>query len=613
MPTVSVPEGVAKYLLIDGQQRLTTIFLLLALLRDRAREAKRDSLAEEIANTLLINPYKTGADRYKLLPTQIDRQAFRSLIDRTDQPSEGSQLLSAYRFFEREMRKNPNIDIEQLKLVVSKYLSAVSITLDPLDNPHLVFEGLNAKGRPLTQADLIRNYFIMRVHVDAQEAVHAQYWSPMQDRLGSALTEYIRHYLIMQLGDTVNVNDVYFVLKDNVSTDNAVDYLAKLERFSRYYARFLTPEHEANARIRHRLSRIRRLDVGVSYPFLLSCYSAYDEHRISEDELCDVMDVIENFSIRRFVCNVPTYGLNKIFAALYSQIDRLKPASLAQGLKAVLQTKNYPKNYDFSQKLKDAKLYGAGDRIVKTKLILEALESSFAHKEQVSFEDLTIEHVMPQTLTKEWHTELGSDAEMTHELYLHTIGNLTLTGYNPELSNEPFRVKRDLLKGSHLELNGCFDSVSRWSREEIKDRGSSLADRALTIWPYFGDESTQEVSASDVVGKVPAALWILGQKFGVASWRDVMETTIDTLAELEPDRFQQLLKEFPHFVGQDKTRFRATRALKCGAFIEVNLGAESIYRFCNTAMSAIGLTSEDWKVETHAPVPSVAIATASPD
>jgi hypothetical protein len=325
------------------------------------------------------------------------------------------------------------------------------------------------------------------------------------------------------------------------------------------------------------------------------------------------MDVIENFSIRRFVCNVPTYGLNKIFAALYSQIDRLKPASLAQGLKAVLQTKNYPKNYDFSQKLKDAKLYGAGDRIVKTKLILEALESSFAHKEQVSFEDLTIEHVMPQTLTKEWHTELGSDAEMTHELYLHTIGNLTLTGYNPELSNEPFRVKRDLLKGSHLELNGCFDSVSRWSREEIKDRGSSLADRALTIWPYFGDESTQEVSASDVVGKVPAALWILGQKFGVASWRDVMETTIDTLAELEPDRFQQLLKEFPHFVGQDKTRFRATRALKCGAFIEVNLGAESIYRFCNTAMSAIGLTSEDWKVETHAPVPSVAIATASPD
>jgi hypothetical protein len=200
---------------------------------------------------------------------------------------------------------------------------------------------------------------------------------------------------------------------------------------------------------------------------------------------------------------------------------------------------------------------------------------------------------------------------MTHELYLHTLGNLTLTGYNPELSNESFRVKRDLLKGSHLELNRCFDTMPSWTREQIKDRASSLAQRALTIWPYFGDESTQEVSAADVVGKVPAALWILGQKFNVGSWRDVMEITIDTLAELEPERFQQLLKEFPHFVGHDKSRFRATRALKCGAFIEVNLGAESIYRFCNTAMSAIGLTSEDWKVETHASGTSAPATTAS--
>ena len=186
MPTVSVPEGVSKYLLIDGQQRLTTIFVLLALLRDLAKINNQPQLAEEINNTLLVNPYKVGHDRFKLQPTQADREAFRAIIDSAPQPERISQVFAAYKFFEREMRKKP-LDIERLKVVISKSLSAVSIVLDVNDNPHLVFEGLNAKGRPLTQADLIRNYFVMRVHVDAQEDVYRKFWRPMQESLGDSL------------------------------------------------------------------------------------------------------------------------------------------------------------------------------------------------------------------------------------------------------------------------------------------------------------------------------------------------------------------------------------------------------------------------------------------
>jgi uncharacterized protein with ParB-like and HNH nuclease domain len=411
MPTVSVPEGVSKYLLIDGQQRLTTIFILLALLRDLAKSNDQPQLAEEINNTLLVNPYKTGLDRFKLQPTQADRESFRAIIDSTSQQERTSQVLAAYRFFDREMRKNP-LNIERLKVVLSKSLSAVSIVLDVNDNPHLVFEGLNAKGRPLTQADLIRNYFVMRVHVDAQEDVYLKFWRPMQESLGEALTEFIRHYLIMELSDTVNVNDVYFVLKDQITPDNAVPYLQGLARHATFYERLLFPDREPNGLIRESLWRIRRLEIGVSYPFLLRCYAQYSATQLPLPEFINILKILENYLLRRFVCNVPTQGLNKVFPTLYVQIQKANPKSLCDGLKAVLQNKNYPKDYDFRSKLKDAKLYGPGDRISKTKLILEGLESAFEHKEQVPYDKLTIEHVMPQTLSDEWKQQLGSDWQM---------------------------------------------------------------------------------------------------------------------------------------------------------------------------------------------------------
>lgn len=597
MPTASVPEGVSKYLLIDGQQRLTTIFILLALLRDLAKVGNHANLADEINNTLLVNPYKVDHDRFKLQPTQADRASFRSIIDSQPQPEQPSQVFAAYKFFEREMRKKP-LNIERLKVVVSKSLSAVSIVLDINDNPHLVFEGLNAKGRPLTQADLIRNYFVMRIHVDAQEDVYKKHWQPMQESLGDSLTEFIRHYLIMELGDTVNVNDVYFVLKDQITPDNAIDYLKTLARHATYYERLLFPEREPDRAIGAALLRVRKLEVGVSFPFLLRCYEQYEVAKISSQELVDILKVLENFMVRRFVCNVPTYGLNKVFPPLYGQIQKTKPTTLCNGLKVVLQTKNYPKDYDFASKLQDAKLYGPGDRITKTKLILEALESSYGHKEQVPYDNLTIEHVMPQSLSDEWKRQLGNDWEMVYELYLHSLGNLTLTAYNSELSNEPFAIKRKRLSESHIELNKSFTVIDTWTRQAIQERSITLTTIALKVWPYFGTESSPASSEGNVVGKTPNALWIFEQRFEVGSWRDVLEITIDTIAELEPDGFNKILDEFPRAVGKDKTKFRSVRELKCGAYIEVHLSAELIYKFCCQAIATIGLSSEDWRVQT---------------
>ena len=594
MPTMSVPEGVAKYLLIDGQQRLTTIFIILALLRDKAKENDQKELAEEINNTLLVNPYKKDMDYYKLQPTQGDRLSFHNIIHAL--PIEAKdKITNAYQFFERKIRQS-HIDGQLLKKIISNNLSTVSIVLDPDDNPHLVFESLNAKGRPLSQSDLIRNYFFMRIHVNEQDSIYNELWKPMQDSLGESLTECIRHYL-MKSGPIVKQSEVYFSLKELVIRGEAIDYLTDLARFAKYYEILLYPEKEPNVLIQQALKRLNRLEVTTAYPFLLNCYHDYIQNIISIDEFVRSLKIIENFMIRRFVCNIPTMGLNKMFPALYSQVQNNNLGNFVEAMKKVLQTKGYPKDIEFRSRLMDASLYSRGERVTRTKLILESIEEFYSHKEQVPFHKLSIEHLMPQTLTEYWQNHLGEDWEITHDLLLHTLGNLTLTAYNSELSNDDFESKKIRLGKSHLEINEYFANKPSWKRKDIEERAAYLSDIAAKIWPYFGDEESDQDEPTTVTGTTPKALWILGQEFIVESWRDVLEQTMNTIAELEPEKFEEIIHQFPRFVGRDKKGFRAIRELKNGAFIEVHLSAQSIQRFCFQALQSIELASTDWKVD----------------
>ncbi len=226
-PTQSVPEDVTKYLLIDGQQRMTTVSLLLAAIRDRAKQLELEPLAPEIEQTLLRNIFKQGNDTYKLLPTQADRNPFIRIM--LGQPAEDGLILSAYRFFAKNMRTSDAASLEKLKRTIVNHLIVVSIVLERDDNPHLIFESLNAKGLPLSQADLIRNYFFMRIHVDEQDRLYEQYWKPMQQRLGDDLTECVRHFL-MKDGANVKQGEVYFALKDRNVFPEANDFAEQPSR-----------------------------------------------------------------------------------------------------------------------------------------------------------------------------------------------------------------------------------------------------------------------------------------------------------------------------------------------------------------------------------------------
>ncbi|MDR3109152.1 MAG: DUF262 domain-containing HNH endonuclease family protein [Planctomycetaceae bacterium] len=596
MPTISVPEGVAKYLLIDGQQRLTTIFVFLVLLRNKAKEKGNTRFADEINNTLLVNQYKDGIDYFKLMPTQIDRQAFENLINEKDTETE-SQIIKSYQFFEKKL-KQTNLEPDKLKKIITNYFSVVSIVLDADDNPYLVFESLNAKGRPLTQADLIRNYFFMRIHVDEQEQIYKDLWLPMQTALGDNLTEYIRHFL-MRNGGTVKQTDVYYALKESITAANAIERLTELQKFAIFYQRLLKPESEPDKQLKKHFIRLNRIEVTTAYPLLLNFYNDYNGGSISKDEFVTILQILENYLIRRFICNVPTNQLNKIFPTIYPQITSKHSGNVVEGFKVILQSKGYPKDSEFELRFRETKIYGEGDRRVKTKLILETLEENFAHKECVEFEKLTIDHIMPQTLSEWWKTELGEDWEEIYDLFLHTIGNLTLTAYNSELSNDDFPTKKKIYEESHLELNKYFAGNVSWTKEAIEKRAEHLANQAIEIWSYFGNENTTLASGQGVIGTKPTSLVILGQYFSVKNWRDVMEQTFKTIADLESEKFAIIADKFSKYVGRDKSKFRQTRELQDGYFIEVNMSAQSIQRLCWQAIETIDLTSEDWIVNVE--------------
>ena len=491
MPSRSVPEGVTKFILIDGQQRLTTLLVLLVAMRDRARK-EPGNLGDKIDDLLLKNRHQDGSDIYKVLPSQGDRASFCALMDGT-QPTKDDKLASAFEFFEKRLRLTPDIGLERLHDVIRKSLVLVSIVLDKDDNPYLIFESLNANGQPLTQADLIRNFFFMRIHVNTQEKMFSEYWKPMQERLSDDLTEFIRHFL-MRDGTLVKQSDIYLTLKENIedrSEKEIVSVLEELSSYSKYYSKLLNPGEEKSSRIAAGMIRLNRFEATTTYPFLLNVYHDYQTGKVSDNDFAAILDVLETFLIRRFICGVPTHGLNRTFASLYGQA--VKTGALVDGVKQGLKDRAFPRDKEFCERFTTCKLYGDGERRQKAKLILERLEMSFGHKETIDLDTMmTIEHVMPQTPTDWWKQELGEEWEVTHETWLDTVGNLTLTGYNPELSNANFASKKVILQTSHVELSRYITAAETWDEQAIGLRGEDLATRALKIWPNFagGKEDT---------------------------------------------------------------------------------------------------------------------------
>lgn len=470
-------------LIIDGQQRLTTITLLLTALRDHWSDKRK-----EIEDHYLINSNKDGDKKFRLILSESDKDTLLYLIDKDRRkPSEpSSKIVENFKFFE-EWVSNTN-ELETIFKELEK-LMIVEIALEKgKDDPQLIFESLNSKGIKLTQTDLIRNYVVMETEVEKQESFYNKYWRAMeeefeQSKRGDLFNKFVRHYLTIKTREIPNINKVYVALKDYQQKEGiGIEELLKdLQKYCGYFCRIVFKK-ETDKDLNKALGFLVDLEMDVVYPLLLELYSDYSDRVLSKDDFRRSIALIESYICRRAVCGLGTNSLNKVFPSFTKHIQKDEYfKSLKAHFGYLTEKQRFPNNDEFKKLFITIDFY----HFKKNEYFFERLEN-FDRKERVYTHEYTIEHIMPQTLTEEWERDLGENFQEIHNKYLHTIGNLTLTGYNPEYSNKSFQEKRDMEKGfkdSPLRLNQDLREES-FGEEEIKKRANDLADLALKIWTY---------------------------------------------------------------------------------------------------------------------------------
>ncbi|MCQ2845229.1 DUF262 and DUF1524 domain-containing protein [Helicobacter pylori] len=482
-------------LIIDGQQRLTTITLLLIALRNHLSDEVKilEKFSRKEIESYLINNNKDGDKKFRLILSESDKDTLLSLIDKNKRkPSEPSvKIVENFELFEKWINENTG-NLETIFKGLEK-LMIVWIALEKgKDDPQLIFESMNSKGIELTQADLIRNYIVMEAETEKeQKNFYNGYWRAMEEDFKQNETlfnRFVRHYLTIKTGEIPNIKKVYKALKDYQQKEGIEieDLLKDLQKYCGYFCQIVFKK-EADKDLNKALSFLVDWEMDVVYPLLLELYGDYSDGVLSDQDFGSIIALTESYLCRRAVCGFGSNGLNKIFPSFTKKInkDQYLESIKVHFLSLEKTTGKFPKDSEFRDSLITIDFYRF-KKIKKIKYFLERLEN-FDTEEPVDTQKCNIEHIMPQTLPPKWEEDLGENFEAIHEKYLHTIGNLTLTGYNSEYSNNSFREKRDMEKGfkqSSLKLNQGLKNLESFGEKEIEKRANDLADWALKIWTY---------------------------------------------------------------------------------------------------------------------------------
>ena len=490
----AMPTGVQKYMIIDGQQRMTTLTLLLIALRDYAVSHPEDTTinSRRIDNMLLKNEYESGDERYKLLLTETDRDILVNLVEDKPIPENtNSRLLANHKFFCDQIATKNLAPVEIYESIGK--LQIVNITLDrDVDDAQAIFESLNSTGKELSESDLIRNYVLMGLKPDEQTYVYEHLWRPMElmfeyEKQDSVMDKFFRDYLTMKQTRIPKIDRVYEEFKLyhlNCEFASIRELCQDLLTYSRYYTDMVFVRSK-NATIKSLYDDINNLRMEVAYPFLLKVHNDYAEGIITENDLIEIIKMCISYVFRRSICDIPTNSLNKTFATLRNEI---RSDDYMNSIKAffVLRDdyKQFPDDDKFTAAFVSRDIYNMRSR----NFILSHLENH-GNKAPIIIENYTIEHIMPQNSnpSDEWKKSLGDNWKEVQKTYLHTIGNLTLTAYNSEMSDKPFMVKMDMTGGfkeSALRLNAYLVKLTEWNEKHIRERAQLLADKAKEIWEY---------------------------------------------------------------------------------------------------------------------------------
>ena len=484
----------APLLVIDGQQRLTTLSLLLeALARSLGDTEPLDGFsAAKLRHYYLSNPLESGARFFKLLLSQTDNASLKAVIKNIEQPKEPSVRVTQNFALFTELLAGQKGDLAPVCNGLAK-LVVVDIALSrDQDNPQLIFESMNSTGKELSQADLIRNFVLMGLEPSLQTRLYEEYWRPMeqdfgQEAYGTQFDSFMRHYLTVRTGDIPREREVYEAFKDYSRTtpvrDAGIEALVKeIRAFARYFCA-LALGIEQDATLREAFHDLRELKVEVAYPFLLELYHDYATDSLSASDFAAAVRLVEAYVFRRAICAIPTNSMNKTFATFGKALKKDRYLESIQAHFLTLPSyRRFPADDEFRRDLHTRDLYNFRSR----SYWLRRLENH-GRKERVPVAEYTVEHILPQNpdLPEAWKLALGAEWQRVQHQWLHTLGNLTLTGYNAEYSDHGFADKRDMTGGfkqSPLKVNAGLGQLDTWNEDAIQKRAGRLADQALAVW-----------------------------------------------------------------------------------------------------------------------------------
>lgn len=484
----------APQLVIDGQQRLTTVSLLIEALARAVGDTEpvEGFSAAKLRHYYLSNPLESGERYFKLLLSQTDSASLKAIVKNTEQPPEPSLRVTQNFAFFTELLAGQKGDLAPVCRGLAKLVVVDIVLSRDQDNPQLIFESMNSTGKELSQADLVRNYILMGLEPAFQTRLYEDYWRPMeldfgQEAYGTQFDSFMRHYLTVRTGDIPREREIYEAFKDYSRTkpvqDAGIEALVReIRAFARYFCA-IALGRETNSTLSVAFQDLRELKVDVAYPFLLELYHDYAHERLSAADFASAVRMVEAYVFRRAICAIPTNSMNKTFATFGKALkkDRYLESIRAHFL-LLPSYRRFPSDEEFRRDLHTRDLYNFRSR----SYWLRRLENH-GRKERVPVDQYTIEHILPQNpdLPAAWRQALGDDWQRVQQEWLHTLGNLTLTGYNAEYSDRPFAEKRDMEGGfaqSPLRLNAGLGKMTIWNEENIKSRAGRLADQALGVW-----------------------------------------------------------------------------------------------------------------------------------
>ena len=554
------------FLIIDGQQRLTTISILLIaivdLLKHKKVIPKDDRLIEKITKKHLVDEYQEDQRKIRLKPIKDDCKAFDALFGDESDFVDGSNVTSNFRYF-RDRILNENIDIDDLYDAISR-LQTIDIFLEKDDDPQLIFESLNSTGLELEEGDKIRNFILMGLSSELQEKYYEAFWNKIEKNTNFKVSDFFKDYLTLKLNRTVVIKDIYFTFKDYVKKNNDdIEALLKdLLEYSKLYAIILNPMQYQNS-FTAVLVRLSQLEFTVIFPVVLAILKRWNEKNLTDQEVTELLRVTEIFLFRRLIVGLATNALSKIFATLDKDVTKKAQssqlASYAESYKYVLLNKEessrFPNDEEFEQALFSRNIYAMSS---KNKAYLFSFLENEESKEQINVIErikdgtYTIEHIMPQTLSPVWQKELGEKSQQIHEQWLHTLPNLTLTGYNSKYSNRPFKDKLDVengFKDSNLRLNQYVRECLKWTEDELVERQSRLSKKSLKLWYYPTTsyappvEETNEYLLEDdfdFTGYTLVSYTLYDVESKVQSWKEMQIDVVKYLLEQHTTKIMSL-------------------------------------------------------------------------